>query len=201
MNNAVLVLSILSASFLGSWHCAGMCGPIATLMATKKGLWPYHLGRLVSYSALGALAGGLGQFFLTSEFVWLRWISAATFALFLFYAGLRLLNPKIKKINFALPTSKLFKLKHSAFLVGLTTILLPCGWLYTYVAAAIATKSPYAGAIMMFLFWLGSLPALSTIPQFINATIKRSSPGQQKIAGFILIGASIYSLASFMLLH
>lgn len=201
MNNAVLVLSILGASFLGSWHCAGMCGPIATLMATKKGLWPYHLGRLVSYSGLGALAGALGQFFLTSEFIWLRWFSAGTFALFLFYAGLRLLNPKIKKINFTLPTSQLFKLKHSAFLVGLTTILLPCGWLYTYVAAAIATKSSYAGALMMFLFWLGSLPALSTVPQFISATIKRSSPNQQKVAGFILIGASIYSLASFMLLH
>jgi sulfite exporter TauE/SafE len=201
MNNAVLVLSILSASFLGSWHCAGMCGPIATLVATKKGLWPYHLGRLISYCSLGALAGALGQFFLTSEFVWLRWFSAGTFAFFLFYAGLRLLNPKIKKLNFNLPTSKLFKLKHSAFLVGLSTILLPCGWLYSYVAAAIATKSPYAGAIMMFLFWLGSLPALSAIPQLINATIKRSSPSQQKIAGFILIGASIYSLASFMLLH
>lgn len=201
MNNAVLVLSILSASFLGSWHCAGMCGPIATLMATKKGLWPYHLGRLISYSGLGALAGSLGQFFLTSEFVWLRWVSAATFAAFLFYGGLRLVNPKIKKVNFSLPFSQLFKIKNSAFLVGLTTILLPCGWLYTYVAAAIATKSPYAGAIMMFLFWLGSLPALSTIPQFINATIKRSSPSQQKIAGIILIGASIYSLCSFMFLH
>lgn len=201
MNNAVLVLSILSASFLGSWHCAGMCGPIATLMATKKGLWPYHLGRLISYCGLGSLAGLLGQFFLTSEFVWLRWISATLFALFLFYAGVRLLNPKIKKINFSLPTEKLFKLKHSAFLVGLTTILLPCGWLYTYVAAAIATKSAYAGALMMFLFWLGSLPALSALPKLINATIKRSSPHQQKIAGFILIAASLYSLASFMFLH
>jgi hypothetical protein len=54
---------------------------------------------------------------------------------------------------------------------------------------------------MMFLFWLGSLPALSTIPQFISATIKRSSPAQQKVAGFILIAASIYSLGSFMFMH
>ena len=89
-----LVLGILSSSFLGSWHCAGMCGPIATLMSTRNSLWIYHLGRLISYVSMGALAGALGQVFLTSSFVSLRWISSGLLALILILSGINLIFPR-----------------------------------------------------------------------------------------------------------
>ena len=201
MSTVILIASIFGASFLGSWHCAGMCGPIASLMATRKGLLPYHLGRLISYSFLGALAGGLGGFFLTTEIIWLRWISAGLFAGFLAMAGLRLLVPRFAKLKLPVLSHSLFRLRPSAFLVGLTTILLPCGWLYTYVAAAIATKSAWAGALMMAVFWLGSLPALSALPSLIQSVVRKSNPAQKRVAGVVLIFASLYSLGSFLFLH
>lgn len=72
-----LVLAILSASLLGSFHCAGMCGAFLavavspTLHGVASPRSPhtshlrlqaaYHLGRLATYSIFGAIAGSLGS--------------------------------------------------------------------------------------------------------------------------------------------
>jgi hypothetical protein len=203
--NLLLGLGILSSSFFGSWHCAGMCGPVASLMAQKKSLKVYHLGRLVAYVFLGLLGGGLGEFFLNSNFMTLRFISAFFFASILIVMGLSSLFPRIKFQP--TPLSNLFQkihafhLNQSAIMVGIFTALLPCGWLYTYVTAAISSKSPWAGGLVMFLFWLGGIPALSVVPSMVRKSIQQAPWPQQKIAGLILIAAGLYSIFSFFVLH
>lgn len=212
MSSVILALGILSSSFFGSWHCAGMCGPVATLMSARNSLLSYHLGRLVSYVTLGILAGSLGQFFLNSEFVILRWVSAFMLALVLVLSGARLMLPAAwqqrlaanKVSHFFLSWIKRlqsFHIGRSGFVVGLLTALLPCGWLYTYVTAAIATKSPWAGGLTLALFWLGGLPALSAVPMMIRQGLRHAGLRQQRIAGGVLIIAGLYSLISFMMLH
>jgi sulfite exporter TauE/SafE len=47
--------------------------------------------------------------------------------------------------------------------VGLATALLPCGWLYAFVAVAAGTGSPIRGALAMTLFWSGTLPVMLTL--------------------------------------
>ncbi|GIW99152.1 MAG: hypothetical protein KatS3mg111_2485 [Pirellulaceae bacterium] len=49
-----------------------------------------------------------------------------------------------------------------AFLVGLLTALLPCGWLYLFAIVAMSTGSWQHGASVMVAFWIGTLPALVT---------------------------------------
>ncbi len=212
MNTAwFLAIGILTSSFFGSWHCAAMCGPIATLMGHRKSLLPYHFGRMVSYLSLGLLAGSLGQFFLNSEFVLLRWISAFLFGLILISMGLRWFSPKFFKglpsfleshgIVTIIRRVQKFHLSQSGFVVGLLTALLPCGWLYTYVTAAIATQSPWSGIFVMFLFWLGGLPALSIVPSMIRQTLQAAPLKHQRIGGLILVAAGLYSIFSFLALH
>lgn len=198
----VLALSILSSSFIGSWHCAGMCGPIASLIAHNGNLKLYHAGRGIGYILLGIFAGWIGQFFLQSEFYWIRIISGVVLTLTLLWMGLNLI---FLGKNFTLKVNSIFsKLnlkKTSSFSVGLLSMFLPCGWLYTYVLGAASSQSPYSGALIMLLFWLGSLPALSAFPVFLKKSILLSNRRKQKIAGFILVGASFYALGSFYFLH
>ncbi|WP_374027386.1 sulfite exporter TauE/SafE family protein [Bdellovibrio bacteriovorus] len=212
MSAALLALGIVSSSFFGSWHCAGMCGPVATLMSARNSLLSYHLGRLVSYVTLGVLAGALGQIFLNSQFVTLRWISAILLALVLVGSGARLILPPSwqqrlsgNKISHSIlgviKRLQAFHVGKSGFVVGLLTALLPCGWLYTYVTAAIATQSPWAGGLTLGLFWLGGLPALSAVPMMVRQGIQHAGLRQQRIAGVVLIVAGLYSLGSFMLMH
>lgn len=47
-----------------------------------------------------------------------------------------------------------------AFAMGLLHALLPCGWLWAFVALAAGTGAPLTGAVTMVAFWLGTLPAL-----------------------------------------
>ncbi|HJS32306.1 MAG TPA: sulfite exporter TauE/SafE family protein, partial [Alphaproteobacteria bacterium] len=73
-----LIAALLVAGLIGGFaHCAGMCGPFVLGQVTAglsgaperaervfgrmagAALIPYHLGRLTTYSALGAAAGGL----------------------------------------------------------------------------------------------------------------------------------------------
>ncbi|MFP5519727.1 MAG: sulfite exporter TauE/SafE family protein [Bdellovibrionia bacterium] len=204
--------SILLASFLGSWHCAAMCGPVATFIASKNRLSLYHLGRLFSYATLGGLAGALGNVFITSQFASLRWGTLILFSFFLFVMGLRQLSIRFdqapfwnfgffrffRKLIFRLQA---FSLNKPPFVIGLLTALLPCGWLYSYVFAAVATQNAITGALIMVLFWLGGLPALLAMPFMIKKTIDKAGGREKKIAGIILIFASLYSLLSFYWVH
>ena len=65
-----LLLPVVAASLVGSLHCAGMCGPFTAFYAGNdtsrgraraSGHLAYHLGRLLTYAILGALAGTLGR--------------------------------------------------------------------------------------------------------------------------------------------
>ncbi|WP_413561580.1 sulfite exporter TauE/SafE family protein [Bdellovibrio sp. HCB209] len=203
----MLAIGILSTSFLGSWHCAAMCSPIACLMGERKSLFSYHMGRLIAYVSLGVLAGGIGQFLLDSQYAWLRTASAVLFALLLFSMGFRLINPRLgakftPKVDphgliKVFRQFRKFHLNQSGLMVGLLTGLLPCGWLYTYVTAAVALQSPIMGGALMFLFWVGGLPALAILPSMIQKGLQQIPLRQQRIAGSILVIASVYSLWSF----
>lgn len=203
----LLAFAIVSSSFFGSWHCAAMCSPIASLMARRNSLWSYHGGRLLSYSVLGLLAGFAGEFFLNSEFVFLRIIASLLLAVVLLTMGLKILVPRFfehnifrKVVAITQPLHR-FSLSQSGFVVGLMTAFLPCGWLYTYVMAAVATRSPWAGFLVMSLFWLGGLPALSALPAMLKGGLANAGLRQQKIGGAILVIAGLYSIASFFFLH
>ncbi|MEO7996505.1 MAG: sulfite exporter TauE/SafE family protein, partial [Gemmatimonadaceae bacterium] len=50
-----------------------------------------------------------------------------------------------------------------AAITGFVTTLLPCGWLYVFVAAAAGTGNIWSGMLLMFVFWLGNVPALVAV--------------------------------------
>src|SRR5215469_4977490 len=65
----ITVLAAFVAGLLGSTHCLGMCGGIATALGTaarprRPGhAWQallYNFGRIISYGTAGAIAGALG---------------------------------------------------------------------------------------------------------------------------------------------
>lgn len=172
-----MFLAGLAGGFL---HCAAMCGPFVmaqTLARMGTGpirlagaaLAPYHLGRFVSYTALGAVLGGLG---------------GALAAL----PGLRLAIPvllTLAGVMFALQAlGKAFGSRSGAlaawlgrrvrplldapgpvrgFALGVALGLLPCGFLYAALAAAAGSGGAGEGALAMAGFVLGTVPALAVV--------------------------------------
>lgn len=65
----MIYLSALTLGLLGSFHCVGMCGPIALAIPLKTSSWLarisggilYNLARAITYAIMGAFFGLLGE--------------------------------------------------------------------------------------------------------------------------------------------
>ena len=179
-----LLASVLLASLLGSIHCAGMCGPFTCLYTgPRNGAgWSahgaYNAGRLISYVLLGAVAGAIGA--RIDDVGQLAGVAhlAALFAGGLMVAwaagtiGAKLgvlvpasLAPEWARrtIGGVLISASRQPAAVRALLVGLLTTLLPCGWLFTFVVVAASTGGTLAGAGVMAVFWIGTVPMLLAV--------------------------------------
>ncbi len=180
MTPAVL-LPVALASLLGSVHCAGMCGGFVGAYAgdgARRGMashLAYNTGRLVTYTTIGALSGALGGALdVAGQSVGLGRVAAVFtgVTLVLFGAARLWRGPRLITLRSSEPRGPvrvlgaLLARVHAqpralrALLLGLGTTLLPCGWLYSFVAVAAGSGSAVHGAALMAAFWLGTLPAL-----------------------------------------
>ncbi|PKV75467.1 sulfite exporter TauE/SafE family protein [Pontibacter ramchanderi] len=162
---------------LGSFHCVGMCGPIAmALPFVGSSGWRYYAGRLlynggriVTYASLGALAGAFGQ---SLEMAGLQQtVSIVSGVLILL---LLVLPTAFKgKASHVMGTDKIMawvrrKLGYyfqknslgSLFMVGMLNGLLPCGFVYIALAGAISAPGIGGAMLYMALFGLGTFPLM-----------------------------------------
>ncbi len=135
-----------------SLHCAVMCGPLVCALRVRPA--EYHLGRLVSYTAVGALAGAAGSgvagFFKGNVSHFLPWILAAVLLLIGLGLEKRLPQPRFF-------SALLLRLRLQRSL-GWLTPLLPCGPLWLMIGAAAVAGSWHAGAVLMASFVAGTIP-------------------------------------------
>jgi sulfite exporter TauE/SafE len=167
-------------------HCLGMCGPfvLGQVAARSEGsrsygelqrlsqgaLLPYHLGRMTTYAALGAVAGVLGAGIFASPAI--RWAAA----LLTLLAALGLAAQLFPKLAIFLPSYRFMApltdwvTRRAAGMVGRGNFglwrfgvmlgFLPCGFLWGALAIAAASGSAARGLSAMAAFALGTMPAL-----------------------------------------
>lgn len=172
-----LFITAFTIGLVGSFHCIGMCGPIAFALPTKSSSSYhkvlsgviYNSGRLTTYVLFGLLFGIVGQGISTASSQQI--ISIVLGVVFI----LAVLIPKslLNKINptgsigfyISIVKSSLGKLLSSSsplnlILIGLLNGLLPCGLVYVAIGGSIATGSVTQGALFMLAFGLGTLPMM-----------------------------------------
>lgn len=79
--------------------------------------------------------------------------------------------------------------------MGLTSAVLPCGWLYTFVAAAAGRGDAGEGALLMSAFWLGTLPmlvGLGGLVQLLSDRLRRYLP---QVSTLVLLALGLGTLA------
>lgn len=204
-------IAAISLGLLGSFHCIGMCGPIALALPVhhfspfKKylGILLYNTGRIITYTLLGFLFGLLGQSFYLGGF---QQILSVTIGVLLLASviisqtnwfktpGFGFISTFINSLKMQL--GNLFSRKglHFLFLIGLLNGLLPCGLVYLGIAGAIATGDFFKGAEFMFYFGLGTIPvmyAVAFLGQFLSLKyrnfIRQSMPIVVSVMAVLLI--------------
>lgn len=187
-------LILLFFGLLTSFHCVGMCGGILLTQTIKREsrenmplshkeiLRPtalYNTGRVLSYTLIGALVGGIGQLLSLSDF--LKGIIPIIGGLFMLVMAVNLLGifPVLRRIQFSLPKPLVKKLRMSGnkspLMVGLLTGLMPCGPMQIVQIYALGTRSIVFGAASMFVFALGTVPCLFTFGALSTLLTKKSS--------------------------
>ncbi|MDP7591973.1 MAG: sulfite exporter TauE/SafE family protein [Litorilituus sp.] len=166
----------------------------------------YNIGRIASYSVIGAIVGFTGSIAAKNmgmPLAGLRLFSAVFVILLGLYLGqwLMWLNrvEALGKIlwQFISPlATKVIPVASppKAFSLGAIWGWLPCGLVYSTLTWALASGSVMSGASIMFCFGLGTLPALFTLSLSLNS-IKNLlvKPTFRRTMAFMLIFYGIYS--------
>lgn len=190
------VLFIVGA--LTSIHCIGMCGGIMLSQSITKdskskfdSIKPallYNLGRVISYTILGAVVGALGSVLsLSLTFKAGLQIVAGAFMIIM---GLNMSGFSFfRRINLKLPWSScsVKKKPKTPFLVGILNGIMPCGPLQTMQLYALGTGSATKGALSMFLFALGTVPLMFTFGALSGLLSKNNTKSLLKFSGILVV--------------
>lgn len=175
-----MLYTALLFGLISSFHCIGMCGPIAMMLPVDRSnparkvtqILSYHLGRITAYASIGFVFGLLGKgFFMAgmqqkmSIVIGVLMIVAIvipekTFANYNFSKPAFRLISKVKQ---ALGNQFKKKSYQSLFTIGLLNGFLPCGMVYVALFGAIAMQSISLGILYMVLFGLGTVPLMSSV--------------------------------------
>ncbi len=167
--------SALGLGLAGAGHCLGMCGGIAAALNMSGPRSPaitlaYHAGRIGSYTLLGGLLGfAAGAIDIAAWTVGLRYFAGVMLIGMGLYvadwwrgmallerAGARLWRPVQQLASRWLPVRRW----PQGFALGLCWGMMPCGLIYSSLAWAATAQNAASSALMMFLFGLGTLPAM-----------------------------------------
>ncbi len=196
------LLIALSIGLAGSLHCIGMCGPLVAALHVggrlhmKRSLI-YHSGRILGYALFGALMGLIGysmRLVITQE--WLAVVAGSLLLLtFLWPTTIQRLPARWGQPmrNLRQQWMQWWHTGHPGIVLGmgLLNAFLPCGLVYSALAASIITASPWMGALFMALFGLANTPALFFSSHIIRALQERFGQRHKRQIQIVLMAFAL----------
>jgi sulfite exporter TauE/SafE len=219
------LLTACAAGLLGSTHCVAMCGGVASLLGAthargathahgaRTGLISlYHVGRVASYGAAGAVAGASGAAAGSALAIpaWsdvLRLVTAVVIVLIGLDIALggagrarwlriperigarvwRRVAPRARAMLPATPSAR-------ALVLGLLWGWLPCGLVYSVLIAALASGSAIHGGATMVAFGLGTAPAMLALSHG-GARIPLRDGAFSRVLGAVIVACGLWTAA------
>jgi sulfite exporter TauE/SafE len=207
-----MLYTALVLGLLGSFHCIGMCGPIAFVLPVDKtsnrkaftGSFLYHFGRLLSYGLIGVLFGLLGRGLYLAGFQQRLSILIGVVMILVVLIRTRHLNrfaisrPLYQFIGKVKSKLGLYLNKtsyKSLFLIGFFNGFLPCGLVYMAVLGSVSTGNALEGATYMIVFGLGTVPLMTAaifLGNFLKISIRKRI--QRAIPIFVVLIGILFIL-------
>lgn len=200
-----LALTALVMGLTGGPHCIAMCGGVCAGLrkeTTTATLWNFHVGRVLGYSVLGALAA-----FSVQGIAWLSGHSAALRPLWIFFHLLILAWGVALMLQARQPiwaeragkqiwagVRKATAHRGGIFTTGVAWALMPCGLLYSALLVASLNNTVAGGALSMGLFALGTTASLQAAPWLWQKLRNSSERSGMRLAGLLLVIAAGWAL-------
>lgn len=188
-----MLWSAIIFGLLGSFHCIGMCGPIAFMLPVDRSnstrkvvqIITYHLGRIIAYALIGLVFGLIGKSLYIFGIQQQLSIAIGVLMIIVVLVPTQIFN----RFNLSKPLYKIISKLKSAlgqalkkksidtFLtIGFLNGFLPCGLVYMAVFASLATGNALQSSLYMVLFGIGTIPLMTSavyLGKFLNTTIKQ----------------------------
>ncbi len=208
IDSTVSLAALLITGLLTSVHCVAMCGGINLSQSVGAGGGKsggikspllYNLGRVISYTAIGAIVGGLGSMLFLSQTV--KAVILVIAAAGMLLMGLSMLGwlpwwlvPRLpaalaKKADRA-------KTGEGPFIVGLLNGLMPCGPLQAMQLYALASGSALTGALAMLLFSLGTVPLMLGAGVLFSSLKAKSAHTIARISAVLILCFAVIMAAN-----
>ncbi|MDB4402624.1 sulfite exporter TauE/SafE family protein [Algibacter sp.] len=207
-----MLVSAFILGLLGSFHCVGMCGPIAFMLPVDRSntvkkitqISIYHFGRLLAYSIIGLIFGLIGKSLYIFGFqqqlsiiigvlmILVVLIPQQTFNKYNFSKPIYRLISKVKS---ALGSAMKKKTMDTFLTIGFLNGFLPCGLVYMALFAAIAGGNAINGILYMAVFGLGTIPLMTTtiyFSQFLKGKARQRI--QKAIPVFVILIGALFIL-------
>jgi sulfite exporter TauE/SafE len=199
-----MLWTALILGLAGSFHCIGMCGPIAFVLPLDRSskskiiyqTFLYHFGRLISYSIIGFLFGFIGKGLYLAGFqqrlsilMGIIMIAIVLFPVTIFEKNnltkslYKLIGNLKQKLGIYLNK----KSNKALFSIGFFNGFLPCGLVYMALIGSISTGNVLQGSLYMALFGLGTIPMMTAaifLGNFVNLSIRKKI---QKVIPVIVV--------------
>ncbi len=214
-----LWLAFLTGLTTGGLSCLAVQGGLLTSSLTVsdsgsrfRQVSIFLVAKLLAYTFVGYLLGSLGSVFTLSPM--LLGSVQIIVGLFMLATAARILDlhPVFRYFVIQPPKWIYKKVKHASSLgpaiLGISTILMPCGVTQATMAVAVATGSPLMGAAIMFAFVLGTSPIFFALGASVIELLQRKSFSYiaagvivvfavLSINGGIALRGSFYTLQNF----
>lgn len=212
--NDLTLFSMLMLGILGTGHCIGMCGPLIIAFPGRTGKFSahlfYHLGRICTYVIIGTVMGGIGtglaEIAARTGGNYLAWAAriqvgfSLLAAVFLMVFGLSRLEimrepgwmalaspDKIPGYGKILKSTVSQQGQAKLILVGSMMGFLPCGLSFAAFSRALPAGSALRGAILVFVFALGTIPGLLLLGTGASRLARRYQKHSDILAGLLMI--------------
>jgi uncharacterized protein len=210
---AVLLLGLLaggvSCAAVQGGLLAGLVGRQRAAAAATVGddLAPvggFLAGKLVSHALLGLLLGGIGSVVQLSLHA--RTLTQLVAGALIVVLGLAQLGvPGLRRVAFEPPASwgRFVRGRargmstFSPALLGLASVLIPCGVTLSVMALAVTTGSPWQGAALMALFVIGTAPLFAVLGYAAARARRAAGPWRRRLAtltGLAVLAAGLFTV-------
>ncbi len=207
-----MLWSAFILGILGSFHCVGMCGPIAFMLPVDRSntlkkvsqISIYHIGRLLAYSLIGLVFGLVGKSL--SIFGFQQQLSIIIGILMILFVVIP--QKTLNKYSFSKPIYKVIssiksslgkalkkKTMDTFLTIGFLNGFLPCGLVYMAVFAALSYGSAVNGSLYMTTFGLGTIPLMTSaiyFSQFLKGKTRQRI--QNLIPVFVIVIGGLFIL-------
>ncbi len=162
----------------------------------------FNTGRIAGYTVFGAAVGGLGSVLTLSPQAngyLIMFVSVVMlllgFQLLHLFPWLRQFSPKMPKfISHKIHDLAAGENKRGPFILGVSTFFLPCGFTQALQLYVLASGNWKVGALTMFVFSLGTLPALLSLSAISSFAKGAFQTHFLRFAGVFVVLLAIFNI-------